>query len=64
MDVLGHRVSEQGLKHTSERIEAIKNMAAPQTKTQLRSFDGMLKYFRDSVPMLGPTVVPLSRLAG
>ena len=64
MDFLGHRVSEQGVAHTPERIEAIKNMTAPQTKTQLRSFLGMLNYFRDSVPMLGPTVVPLSRLAG
>jgi hypothetical protein len=62
MDFLGHpsRVSEQGVKHTPERIEAIKNMNAPQTKTQLRSFLGMLNYFRDSVPMLGPAVVPLS----
>ena len=64
MDFLGHRVSEQGVEHTPERIEAIKNMTAPQTKTQLRSFDGMLNYFRDSVPMLGPIVVLLSRLAG
>jgi hypothetical protein len=52
------------VEHTPERIEAIKNMTAPQTKTQLRSFLGMLNYFRDSVPMLGPSVVPLSRLAG
>ncbi len=54
------------MAHTPERIEAIKNMTAPQTKTQLRSFLGMLNYFRDSVPMLGlqATVVPLSRLAG
>ena len=64
MEFLGHRVSEQGVEHTPERIEAIKNMTAPQTKTQLRSFLGMLNYFRDSVPMLGPIVVPLSRLAG
>jgi hypothetical protein len=42
MDFLGHRVSEQGVEHTPERIEAIKNMTAPQTKTQLRSFLGML----------------------
>ncbi len=26
MDFLGHRVSEQGVEHTPERIEAIKNM--------------------------------------
>jgi hypothetical protein len=64
MDFLGHRVSEQGVEHTPERIEAIKNMTAPQTKTQVRSFLGMLNYFRDSVSMLGPTVVPLSRFAG
>jgi hypothetical protein len=64
MDFLGHRVSEQGVEQTPERIEAIKNMTAPQTKTQVRSFLGMLDYFRDSVSMLGPTVVPLSRLAG
>ncbi len=56
------------MEHTPERIEAIKNMNAPQTtskpEAQLRSFLGMLNYFRDSVPLLGPTVMPLSRLAG
>ena len=26
MEFLGHRVSEQGVEHTPERIEAIKNM--------------------------------------
>ena len=64
MDFLGHRVSERGVEHTPERIEAVKNMAVPQTRTQLRSFLGMLNYFRDSIPLLGPTVVSLSRLAG
>ncbi len=39
-------------------------MTAPQTKTQLRSFLGRLNHFRDSTPMLGPTIVPLSRFAG
>ena len=57
-------MSQQGVEHTRERIEASKNMTVPQIKTQLRSFLGMLNYFRDSVPLLGPTVVPLSRLAG
>ena len=33
MDFLGHRVSERGVEHTPERIEAIKNMTVPQTKT-------------------------------
>ena len=61
---LGHRVTSEGVEHTPERISAIQAMSVPTTRTQLRSFLGMCNFFRDSCPMLGPTVISLSRLSG
>ena len=64
MEFLGHRVSEAGIAHTPARIEAIKQMSVPTTRTQLRSFLGMCNYFRDSVAKLGPITKVLNSLAG
>ena len=64
MEFLGHRVSEAGIAHTPARIDAIKQMSVPTTRTQLRSFLGMCNYFRDSVAKLGPITKVLSSLAG
>ena len=64
MQFLGHIVSEAGIAHTPGRIEAIKQMAVPTTRSQLRSFLGMCNYFRDSVSKLGPITKVLSTLAG
>ncbi len=63
MQFLGHTVSEAGIAHTPSRIEAVKQMAVPTTRTQLRSFLGMCNYFRDSVANLGPITKVLSSLA-
>ena len=41
------------------RIEAVMNMAVPETKGQLRSFTGLVNYFRESVPKLGLLMAPL-----
>ena len=30
-----------------DKVEAIKNIAAPTTKKQLRSFVGLINYYRD-----------------
>ncbi len=64
MQFLGHTVSKAGIAHTPSRIEAVKQMAVPTTRTQLRSFLGMCNYFRDSVAKLGPITKVLSSLAG
>ena len=64
LNFLGHTVSAEGVEHTKERIAAIQSMSVPTTRTQLRSFLGMCNFFRDSCPMLGPTVIALSRLSG
>ena len=64
MQFLGHTVSEAGIARTPSRIEAIKQMAVPTTRTQSRSFLGTCIFFRDSVTKLGPITKVLSSLAG
>ena len=64
MQFLGRTVSEAGIARTPSRIEAIKQMAVPTTRTQSRSFLGTCNFFRDSVAKLGPITKVLSSLAG
>nr|XP_022906799.1 uncharacterized protein K02A2.6-like [Onthophagus taurus] len=42
---LGHRIDEKGLHPTQEKLEAIKQMAAPTNTTELRSFLGAISYY-------------------
>ncbi|XP_031348472.1 uncharacterized protein K02A2.6-like [Photinus pyralis] len=42
---LGHRIDENGLHPTEDRIEAIKKMPLPINTTQLRSFLGTITYY-------------------
>uniref|UniRef100_A0A1L8DIS4 RNA-directed DNA polymerase n=3 Tax=Nyssomyia neivai TaxID=330878 RepID=A0A1L8DIS4_9DIPT len=41
---LGHTISEDGIKPTEGKIEAIQSFRAPQTKEELRSFLGLVNY--------------------
>ena len=58
INYLGHIVSRDGVRHTPERIQAVRDMAQPTNKAQLHSFLGLCVYFHDSVPGLSVAVAP------
>ena len=47
LEYLGYWITRDGLQPTKKKVDAITNMAAPTTRKQLRSFLGMVKYYRD-----------------
>ena len=47
---LGHVVGEGSLRPEHAKVEAIRSMPIPQTKTQLRAFLGLTGYYRKFIP--------------
>ena len=43
---MGHKISEKGLQPTTEKVRAIVDVPQPKNVTQLKSFLGMLNYYR------------------
>ncbi|KAK3093847.1 hypothetical protein FSP39_020940 [Pinctada imbricata] len=56
---LGHRVTKDGLSPPPERIEAIKNYPIPTSAKQLRSFLGLMGWFRKYIPQFASVADPL-----
>ena len=62
VEYLGHIVDANGLHATPEKIAAIERAPRPQNVTQLRSFLGLLNYYRKFLPNLAATIQPLNDL--
>ena len=45
-----------------DKVEAIKNIAVPKTKKQLRSFIGLINYYRDMWKQRSSILTPLSSM--
>lgn len=59
---LGHLVGKSCLKPIGEKVEAIKNCSPPSTKKQVRSFLGLIGYYRKFIPNFSTLAVPLTDL--
>ena len=57
---LGFRVSNGELSPTQDNTDSIKSMARPSTKKQLRSFLGLVSFYRMFIPNLANLSAPLS----
>jgi hypothetical protein len=47
LEYLGYWVTRQGISPTTNKVNAISNIATPTTKKELRAFIGMVNYYRD-----------------
>jgi len=62
VEYLGHRVDADGLRATPEKIAAIEKGPLPRNVQQLRSFLGLLNYYRKFLPNLATLIQPLNTL--
>ena len=47
LEYLGYWITRDGIRPTSNKINTTNNIAPPKTKKELRSFIGMVNYYRD-----------------
>lgn len=62
LEYLGYLINRQGVRPTMKKVEAITRIATPTTKKQLRSFIGMVNYYRDMWPKRSHFLAPLAAL--
>ena len=58
----GHRLTPDGIKVDTKKIEAIIQMDPPQNVANLQSFNGMVNYLKKFSPVLSKLSEPLRRL--
>ena len=63
VEYLGHKLdTDSGIRATPEKIAAVVNAPLPKNTQQLRSFIGLLNYYRKFLPNLAAIVQPLNDL--
>ena len=59
---LGHKIDSEGLHTTTEKVDAVVNAPEPRNVQQLRSFLGLMNYYRKFLPNLSTVLRPLNSL--
>ena len=60
VEYLGHIITTDGIKTQPSKIDAILRIKAPTTPKQLRSFIGMVNYYRDFIHRRSHLLAPLT----
>ena len=59
---LGHSVSQHGMRPLTEKVDFIASIKTPKTLRELRSFLGIVNYYKDHCKGLSQITAPLSKL--
>ena len=59
---LGHRIDAEGQHPLSDKLEAVREAPVPRNVSELRSFLGLLNYYRNFLPSLATVLHPLNEL--
>ena len=59
---LGHEVGADGLRPNPEKVRAVAEFSPPTSVTQLRSFLGLVSFYRRFIPGFSTRALPLTRL--
>ena len=64
MEYLGLLITRSGIKAQEKKIQSILSMSDPKTTKQLRSFVGMIKYYKNLWPSRNIKMAPLTAMTG
>ena len=59
LNLLGHAVNKEGVKHIAAKVEAVKNARAPTNVSDLKSFLGMINFYGKYLKNLSVVLAPL-----
>ena len=62
VEYLGYVIAAEGIKATPKKVEAISQAPKPKSKTELRSFLGLVNYYGKYIPQLASITQPLNQL--
>ena len=62
VEYLSHRINSQGLQPAESKVDAMTEAPPPKDVSELKSFLGMVNYYRKFLPNLATTLAPLHRL--
>lgn len=59
LDFLSHRVQQDGIKPSTDRVTVITEFPVPSSITQLQRFLGMINHYHRFIPRIACTIAPL-----
>jgi hypothetical protein len=62
LEYLGYRITRTGIQSISKKMEAIKNIASPKIKREIRRFIEIVNHYRDMWIRRSEVLTPLSKL--
>lgn len=62
LEYLGYWITRDGIQPLPDKVDAIHRIKAPKTKKQLRSFIGIINYYRDMWVRRSHVLAPLAQL--
>jgi len=61
VNFLGFKISDKGVEPNPKKVEAIKNFPIPKTQKEIKSYLGMIGYYRKFIPNFSKLTKPLTQ---